>query len=70
MKVITVGVVGNIFRSEPWRFYRHLIKEIIAEAQSAPAITPIYAARDTEHNEAVVLRAKLRRFTSGPRRSA
>ena len=49
---------------------RHMIKELIAEAQSAPAITLIYGARDTEHNEAVVLRAKLRRFSTGPRRSA
>jgi uncharacterized protein YeaO (DUF488 family) len=47
-----------------------MIKELIAEAQSAPAITLIYGARDTEHNEAVVLRAKLRRFSTGSRRSA
>jgi uncharacterized protein YeaO (DUF488 family) len=40
-----------------------LIKEVIAEANAAPAITLIYAARDTEHNEAVVLREKIRRFT-------
>ena len=42
---------------------RQLIKELIAEANSAPAITLIYAARDTEHNEAIILREKLRRFT-------
>jgi uncharacterized protein YeaO (DUF488 family) len=47
-----------------------MIKEIIAEAKSEPAITLVYGARDTGHNEAVVLRAKLRRFTTGPRRRA
>jgi uncharacterized protein YeaO (DUF488 family) len=43
---------------------RQLIKELIAEAKSAPAITLIYAARGTKHNEAVILRGKIRRFTS------
>jgi uncharacterized protein YeaO (DUF488 family) len=41
---------------------RRLIKGLIAEAGSPPAITLVYAARDTEHNEAVVLRDKIRRF--------
>jgi uncharacterized protein YeaO (DUF488 family) len=41
---------------------RQLIRELLADATSAPAITLIYGARDTEHNEAVVLREKIRRF--------
>jgi uncharacterized protein YeaO (DUF488 family) len=48
--------------------FSQLIKELIAEANAAPAITLIYAARDTEHNEAVVLREKIRRFTIRARR--
>ena len=47
---------------------RQLIRGLIAEAHAAPAITLIYAARDTEHNEAVVLREKIRRFTIRARR--
>jgi uncharacterized protein YeaO (DUF488 family) len=43
---------------------RQLIKQIIAEAKGAPALTLVYGARDTEHNEAVVLREKFRRFAS------
>ena len=43
---------------------RQLIKQIIAEAKHAPAVTLVYGARDTEHNEAIVLREKFRRFGS------
>jgi uncharacterized protein YeaO (DUF488 family) len=43
---------------------RDHIKELIAEAEGAPAITLIYAARDSEHNEAVVLREKFLRLRS------
>jgi uncharacterized protein YeaO (DUF488 family) len=43
---------------------RQLMKQIIAEAKDAPALTLVYGARDTEHNEAVVLREKFRRFAS------
>ncbi len=41
---------------------RRLIKEIIAAAKPASPITLVYGARDTEHNEAVVLREKFRRL--------
>lgn len=41
---------------------RERIKEIIARANDSPAITLVYGARDTKHNEAVVLRQKFRRL--------
>ncbi len=40
------------------------MKRIIARSRRVPAITLVYAARDTEHNEAVVLRDTFRRFSS------
>lgn len=43
---------------------RRIIKGIIARAKDISAITLVYAARDTEHNEAVVLRDKFRRFAN------
>jgi len=41
---------------------RQIIKRIVDDAKDAPALTLVYAARDTEHNEAVVLRDKFKRF--------
>jgi len=40
---------------------REEIIEIVDRAKQAPAITLIYGAKDTEHNEAVVLRDILKR---------
>lgn len=41
---------------------RRRIKEIVADARDAPAITLVYGARDSEHNEAIVLREKFRKL--------
>jgi uncharacterized protein YeaO (DUF488 family) len=46
---------------------RDRLKEIVSQAKDAPAITLIYAARDADHNEAVVLREKFRRLTGATR---
>lgn len=43
---------------------RARIKAIIERANGASAITLVYGARDREHNEAVVLQTKFRRFLS------
>lgn len=40
---------------------RRTIAEILDRAKRAPAITLVYGAKDTDHNEAVVLRAILKR---------
>ena len=41
---------------------RARIKEIIERAKGAPAITLVYGARDTKHNEAIVLQTKFHRL--------
>jgi uncharacterized protein YeaO (DUF488 family) len=46
---------------------RRIIKGIIAEAEGRPAITLVYGARDTKHNEAVVLREKFKRLITPAR---
>jgi uncharacterized protein YeaO (DUF488 family) len=43
---------------------RRMIEEIVAKAGRAPAITLVYGARDTKHNEAVVLREKFKRVAN------
>ncbi len=40
---------------------RQAIVEILDNAKRAPAITLVYGAKDTEHNEAVLLRGILKR---------
>jgi len=46
---------------------RRIIKGIIAEAKHRPAITLVFGARDTKHNEAVVLREKFKRLITSSR---
>lgn len=46
---------------------RRIIKGIIAEAKHRPAITLVFRARDTKHNEAVVLREKFKRLITSSR---
>lgn len=41
---------------------RQRIKQIVGAAKDAPAITLVYGAKDSEHNEAIVLREKFRRL--------